>query len=394
MAQVYKRPNSPFYYGKFQHEGKVHRFSTGETTKKNALAKLNTRRAAARREQHATDMLDHALAAIQELPVAEQDKLRRHGVRRLQQGQKASVLVTSAWDAWLSNPKRRNQGESTLAGYSAIWRRFASWISDHEVDIQALHEATEATVEAYATNLWDSGVSPRTYNAHISFLRSMFGALSSRAGLGENVWESVPRMQVDTCGKRDLTVKELKKIVDSAEGSMKAMILLGVYTGMRLGDACTLSWSSVNLRDRVIDYVPRKTMRLGKAVRVPIHKELLKALRSRKKGAKGDQVFPEHAQLYQSDRTAVSKQFQQHFESNGIRTVDETKPKHRQRVVVRVGFHSLRHSFVSLCAAKGVPQVALMELVGHGSPSMTRVYSHSGDAQKKTAIDSLPSLAP
>ncbi len=62
-------------------------------------------------------------------------------------------------------------------------------------------------------------------------------------------------------------------------------------------------------------------------------------------------------------------------------------------MVCRVGFHSLRHSFVSLCAANRVPQVAIMELVGHGSPAMTALYSHAGDEQKLKAITALPTVS-
>jgi hypothetical protein len=33
-----------------------------------------------------------------------------------------------------------------------------------------------------------------------------------------------------------------------------------------------------------------------------------------------------------------------------------------------------------------------MELVGHGSPAMTALYSHAGDEQKAKAIAALPSF--
>ena len=66
---------------------------------------------------------------------------------------------------------------------------------------------------------------------------------------------------------------------------------------------------------------------------------------------------------------------------------------HRRRAIIRVGFHSLWHSFLSLCAANRVPQVAIMELVGHGSPAMTALYSHAGDEQKAKAIAALPAFA-
>ena len=39
-----------------------------------------------------------------------------------------------------------------------------------------------------------------------------------------------------------------------------------------------------------------------------------------------------------------------------------------------------------------MPQVAIQELVGHGSPAMTAVYSHSNDKQKASAIAALPAI--
>jgi len=80
------------------------------------------------------------------------------------------------------------------------------------------------------------------------------------------------------------------------------------------------------------------------------------------------------------------------FESCGIQTTEAPTNGHRRKRIVRVGFHSLRHSFVSLCAANRVPQVAIMELVGHGSPAMTALYSHAGDEQKAKAIAALPAF--
>ncbi|NLX12514.1 MAG: tyrosine-type recombinase/integrase [Phycisphaerales bacterium] len=88
----------------------------------------------------------------------------------------------------------------------------------------------------------------------------------------------------------------------------------------------------------------------------------------------------------------ASKQFQKFLEDCGIVTSEPGGP-HRRKVIVRKGFHSLRHSFVSLCAANRVPQVAIQELVGHGSPAMTALYSHADFEQKKDAINGLPAMA-
>ena len=58
--------------------------------------------------------------------------------------------------------------------------------------------------------------------------------------------------------------------------------------------------------------------------------------------------------------------------------------------MVEVGFHSLRHTYVSLHAERGTSQAVIQANVGHGSPSMTAHYTHIGkDAarQAATALD-------
>jgi integrase len=61
--------------------------------------------------------------------------------------------------------------------------------------------------------------------------------------------------------------------------------------------------------------------------------------------------------------------------------------------VVDVGFHSLRHSFISMCAMNNVPLSVVQSLVGHSSPLMTQHYSHSNRLAEQQAIAALPAVA-
>jgi hypothetical protein len=59
---------------------------------------------------------------------------------------------------------------------------------------------------------------------------------------------------------------------------------------------------------------------------------------------------------------------------------------------VTVGFHSLRHTFVSLCRAAGTPLSVVEAIVGHSSPAMTQHYTHTGEVAARAAIALLPGL--
>jgi integrase len=57
----------------------------------------------------------------------------------------------------------------------------------------------------------------------------------------------------------------------------------------------------------------------------------------------------------------------------------------RRRKVQVFGFHSLRHTFVTLLRDSGMNREEIADLVGHGSPVMTARYDHSKTAARKAA---------
>ena len=58
----------------------------------------------------------------------------------------------------------------------------------------------------------------------------------------------------------------------------------------------------------------------------------------------------------------------------------------------RVSFHSLRHTATSLLKAAGVSASVVMDLIGHDDAAMSQHYTHTGDNERRQAVDSLPTL--
>lgn len=63
-----------------------------------------------------------------------------------------------------------------------------------------------------------------------------------------------------------------------------------------------------------------------------------------------------------------------------------------KRAVVEVGFHSLRHSFVSLCREANAPLSVVESIVGHSNPAMTRHYTHVSELVASQAVAALPAF--
>jgi len=63
-----------------------------------------------------------------------------------------------------------------------------------------------------------------------------------------------------------------------------------------------------------------------------------------------------------------------------------------KRAVIEVGFHSLRHTFVSLCRESNAPLAVVESIVGHSNPAMTRHYTHVGELAAANAVALLPAI--
>ena len=197
-----------------------------------------------------------------------------------------------------------------------------------------------------------------------NFLKLYFDTIARDCGVTKNPFEGIISKGLNKESWRELNETEVDKLLAYPKGEVWVLMNLGIYTGMRLKDAALLKWSDVDLKQDKIIFIPWKTAKNQKVVHVPILPKLKKSLLWVKKQKLDDElVLPEMAASYHKSRTNLSALVKRIFVDLKI-----TKGK--------VGFHSLRHTFVSTCAKAGVPMSVVQAIVGHGSPAMTRHYTH------------------
>ena len=312
-----------------------------------------------------------------------------------------ALTLGEAWQAFLESEERRQStSEVTLGDYHAHPNQFRGWLTDTHPTVVALADVSEACAKDYArwlsrdyqsTPNASPGLSGNSVNKRVGFLRMLWRVLSHdpRAKLTANPWESVKRRDHVGSSRRALTLDELTRVLEQADSDLHTLLAIGTCTGLRLGDACTLKWSEVDLKVGLIRRIPRKTRRKGQAVVIGIPPYLFRALKAQERGS--EFVLPEVAAQHHRDPSAPSKRIQEHFTAQGIRTHREgTGNGTGKRAVVEVGFHSLRHPFVTLHAEAGTPAAMLEKLAGHASPAMRKHYTHQTERAALDAARALP----
>ena len=297
------------------------------------------------------------------------------------------LTLDDAWAAFERSATRPECGDDTLRQHESNWRELLAWFRVLNPSGRFLREITEAVAGQYMTEFGRSGASANTYNKRICFFRMFFRVLSKHARLESNPFSDLALRRLHTHSRRALTKQELRTVLFSSDGEMKRLFWIGYYTGLRLGDCCTLRWAEVDLETCIIRRIQRKIKRRTDPVIIGISPELFRLLS--KVEPKRGYVCPTYAERYlksRSEQTNISREIQAFFNRCGIETKAETGLRRR---AVEVGFHSLRHTYASIHAEKGTPQPVIQDNMGHANPAMTEHYQHISEETARKAAAAL-----
>ena len=364
------------YVMRWREGGKVKQeatpFLVGAKGAKEAARELLAERTQVFRLKARRDQIAVLLAEREEIDA----KLRKLEAVAAEKPREASGLKLGGLvEAWKASPWRRDTKPAMTAEYARQLAAFVAWAGEGV----AFADVGEKIAQEYAAEL--STRSGNTYNKHINTLSAAWKAVGRTEGVKANPWADLPRKRLETHSRRALTQKEVDAILGKAEGELKALVLIGLRTGLRLGDAATLKWGAWR-KDGAIEVTTAKT---GAEVCLPGARLLaeVRAALGVAKGAAVDptgEVTPELARVYKckTTRSEVSKKVMALFERAGI----ETREKRKGWAIARAtaSFHSLRHTFVTRAIEAGVPAAIVRALVGHTRETMTEHYTHIGGA--------------
>jgi integrase len=379
MASIVRKPRSKYWFACFRDlHGRQHRKSTEQTDRKKALEIAKHYELVAQRKikpQKVRETLSQLYSEIygETVPIA---TLREYV------------------EDWLKI-KEPETAPATLAGYRKSTTKFVDYLGTAaDRDISEIGRTHIADFR----NALAKKISPGTVNFDLKTLRMLFRSARRDGYILENPAEfarPVKRAQDQT--RRPLTVSEIQDILRLAEPEWQSLIKFGLYTGQRLADLASLTWSNIDLEKNQIRFVARKT---GKTVLLPIAAALRNHILALP--ASDDTKGPVHERSYrileaQEGRAgSLSNQFASLLASAGFRPPPKHsgtgKGRNGRRTKNEISFHSLRHTAVSLLKDAGIPEAVVMELVGHDSEQMSAHYTHVGFEALARAAAALPEV--
>jgi integrase len=245
--------------------------------------------------------------------------------------------------------------------------------------------------------MWSrAGAAPRTINTRLDTLRRMLSIAEEWGRIG--AIPVVKAVRVDDDHPRFLTEPEAAALIRETSDDWRAMVVVALRTGLRVGELRGLQWGDVEARqihvrrtDAGRPDLPPNGPKSGKPRTVPLTGDAIDALTSWRPASVEPRTWVWPAMAWRGRAPEANRPRSATGCTNALRgAVDAAGISERPDGSDRVGWHTLRHTYASWLVMRGVSLRVVQALLGHASITQTERYAHlAPNAVHHAAVASL-----
>lgn len=339
MPELFKRPESPYWFIRYSVDGKQKKISSKTTNKKEAEAQL------------------HAIA----------DKINK-GKSFLPQ----KVTTAQFIEKYLIYSQNHKSHDTYKMDTFVINRFFKD---KKDIFLKSIHPLY---IEEYVNERIKSGVKNATVNSDIIILKAIFNQAIRWKYLAENPAGDIKKLpNITKKLPRFLSTDEINSVLVECSSWLYDIVVILILTGMRIGELVNLTWNDINFGQQRIHIQSKEgwTPKTYQIRTITMHPVVLDILKSRPKKTK--YVFTSHENCKINKRNLQRRDFNKIIKKLGLKGVT---------------IHTLRHTFASHLIMKGVDLRTVGEFLGHSSTKTTEIYSHLAPEHKQAAMQQFSSL--
>ena len=272
-------------------------------------------------------------------------------------------------EAYLRHLTRRNRRPKTLYSRLGAIVLFLGMIRDDGKT--RLEEITRRDVEAFIEHEQDRGNKITTIRTKLVSVQAFLRYLVEEEIVSPDIFGRRIRLQLPERLPRAMDPDDLRKLLSVIEGARdRAMIMVLLRTGMRIGELLNTKVADVHIKERRIEIYEGEKNRLGRVVY--LSDDAAVALR---KWLKERNTWEDYL-IYSRGRTDT-------MSYSTARVIF-------QRYIVKAGLsdkgyslHTLRHTFATEFHNAGMRLECLQVLLGHRSIEETRRYARLTDKTRE-----------
>lgn len=263
---------------------------------------------------------------------------------------------------------RKNCAANTIKSSHTAISHFLSFIKDTGTD--HLYKVTRRDLEAFVEHEQDRGLKPAAIKTHLGALYAFLSFLVERKIINPDVLSRKMNIKLPESLPRAIDpddINSLLSVIDKPRD--RAMILLLLRTGMRIGELLNTKVGDVNIKERkVLIYLGEKNSR-GRVVYFSDDAAGAVLTWLKMRDSNKEVLFYGWGSNSLS-YTAARSMFCKYLLKAGLLHKDYT-------------LHCLRHTFASELLNAGMRLECLQQLLGHTSLEVTRIYARLTDTTRE-----------
>jgi integrase/recombinase XerD len=271
-------------------------------------------------------------------------------------------------EAYLHDQYRRHLSPNTLKNSFTVIRDFLQLAK--EGGKGDLDKVTRDDIEGYIEHEQDRGVKPSTIDMRMRSLRAFFRFLIDRGALAPEMLLKKVKIKVPDALPRAMDPDDVKKLIKVLKDARdRAMVLVLLRTGMRIGELLHTLVSEVSVKERKIEIYEAQKTQVGRVVYLSEDAVVaLKAWLRKRESQKKYLIYTRGRQTM--SYPAARMMFLKCLAKAGILNKGYT-------------LHCLRHTFATELLNAGMRLECLQQLLGHESVEMTRRYAKLTDKTRE-----------
>jgi integrase/recombinase XerD len=272
------------------------------------------------------------------------------------------------FESYLRHKWRLNHKASTLQGSFSTVKLFLELYG--KSGKRDLSEIERADLEAFIEHVQDTGLKISTVRTKQACLIAFFHFLMEQDVISGSVLKRPMKLKLPEVLPRAMNPADVKKLLSVIDDIRdRALILLLLRTGMRIGEALGLRLNDLDMRDRKVHLFQGEKNSMGRVVY--LSDDVLSALKLwlRQRDQNKEFVF------YGRDNKPICYSTGR---SRFVRYIQKAGLEQKGYTV-----HCLRHTFASELLNAGMRLECLQQLMGHQDIEVTRRYARLTDTTRE-----------
>lgn len=309
----------------------------------------------------------------------------------------ANLTVERYLISWLADSIKGTVSRATYDGY----KRDVHHHLIPQLGRRKLKELTPGDIRRLYRKMAERGLKDRSIQyVHTTLRKSLKAAVVDRL-INHNPTDSVKPLKTPTGAAREskaLDPDQVKALLEAAsDNRFEAFYVVAIHTGLRRGELLGLKWTDADLEAGTLTV--RRSLDVDSTFKMPKNRA---AKRTLKLTPRALDTLKTHKVRQNAERLQAGSRWQDHglvFPNTMGKPMNagnlyrrEFQPLLKRAGLANEGFtiHSLRHTFATTLAEKGVHPSTAQKMLGHSDIRMTlAIYTHATDEMQDAATAAL-----